>query len=661
MIENKETDADGVNPVTADELRDVMRRVSYSFMVTKRSAEVQAILEDALGFDDFTAKMRDPIDLNDAEREEAFSKLNGTLQGLFVRGGTLQEADESLQARIRKSNAERAGEAVKGRPTVLLAADQLPRALAKFERLLLMEAKTIRNVQDRIFQRDGKLVRLSRNLLPPGVELDDEYRENNALLIKEVKPKWLATRLERTIQFIGASAGKPGADGKPKMVPKNASTELCERMLQDDTRWRHPYLFGTIEAPTLRRDGTVLDSPGYDKKTGLFFDPGETVFPPVPPRITRDDGLTAIKHIEELLCDFPFQDAPGYEGVSLSVALAAILTGPVRRTLDIAPAFAVTAKEAETGKTELCKFIAGITTGRAVSGQPFSDSEEERRKSIGGNLRSGRPILFFDNADNVVIEGDFLEKIITLPSVTDRILSMTEEYSAPTNCLVLFNGNHISVGGAMTTRVLQTRIVTDTPLAQRSFQYPDLFQYVIDHRPELVWCVLVALRAWLINGEPDETRATSRFQQWDSLIAQALVWYGYADPMRGGDELRDVDPVKEAKREVVRQWAMKFGDSTVSALDLQRSAEVRQAIAAARGRHEREVTPMMVAKYVGTVEGVRLGLDWRVIRAAMTAEKSAQWRLEYVGQGDAPPLAPTADDESSAVRDFAPGDNDEDA
>ena len=645
----KEADADFVNVVSADDLRAEMARVSYMFVLSKRNAEVQAILEDALGLDDnFTGEIRRPDELTGAERVEAYYKL------ITLNADTpinKDEAEALLDARISKRNSERAGEAVKARPTVALEPGLLPRAIAKVERLLLMEAQQIENVKDRIFQRDGKLVRLSRNLLPPGTEHDDEYRENNALLITEVKPKWLANRLDRTIMFVGRPAGKPkDGDKKPKPVPKSASAELCARMIEDNTRWRHPYLFGTIEAPTLRKDGTVLDSPGYDKQTGLFFDPGVTEFPKVPGRLTRDDGLMAIKSIEALLCDFPFQDAPGYEGVSLSVALAAILTGPVRRTLDIAPAFAVTAKEAETGKTELCKFIAGITTGRAVSGQPFSDSEEERRKSIGGNLRAGRPILFFDNADNVVIEGDFLEKVITLPSVTDRVLSMTEEYTAPTNSLVLFNGNHITVGGAMTTRVLLTRIVTDTPLAKRKFVYPDLFNYVVEHRPDLVWAVLVALRAWLVHGEPDSKRDTSRFPQWDKLIAQALVWYGYADPMRGGDELRDVDPVKEAKREVVRQWSMKFGDSTVSALDLQRAVEVRQAIAAARGRHERDITPMMVGKYVGTVEDVRLDLDWRVIRAPMTAEKSSQWRLEYVGEGVAP--AVIEDDETTAVADF---------
>jgi hypothetical protein len=647
MSETIDNDAIGVK--TVEDLLGLMTRVSYTYQDSPK-AEIAAIMEDALGFDDFTGKIRRPGELTDAERAEAWAKLKSQHDAGLASIDWKKRGDE-LDARAREGNAKIKGEAVRPpRPNVLLAPDMLPRALAKVERLLLMESKVIGNVQDRIFQRDGKLVRLSRNLLPPGVEFDDEYRENNALLIKEIKPKWLATRLERTIQFIGASAGKPGADGKVKTVPKNASAELCARMLEDDTRWRHPYLFGTIEAPTLRPDGTVLDVPGYDKRTGLFFDPGETVFPKVPPRLTRDDGLTAIKSIEELLCDFPFQDAPGYEGVSLSVALAAILTGPVRRTLDIAPAFAITAKEAETGKTELSKFIVGVTIGREISGQPFSGDEEERRKSIGANLRAGRPILFFDNADNVTIEGDFLEKVITLPLVTDRILTTTEEYTAPTNSLVLFNGNHITIGGAMTTRVLLSRIVTEKRLAERDFIYPDLFKYVVEHRAELVWNVLVALRAWIASGETIDGRDTSRFPEWDKLVAQALVWYGYADPMRGGDELREADPVKEAKREVVRQWAMKFGDSTVTALDLQRCAEIRQAVADGRGRPEREITPKVVGKYIGTIEGVRLGLDWAVTCGSQTREGAGRWRLKWCGEGDAPTVAePT---EQTAADDF---------
>jgi hypothetical protein len=645
MSDKIETGTDGVK--TADDLRDIMGKVAYGYLRDMREAEVQAIFEEALGFDDFTGLVRDADDLTDSERAEAFKKLEVALSG----PSEDDDDDDDIQAKIRASNESRKGEANKARPTVELKSGYLPQAIARVERLLLMEAQQ-GAVQDRIFQRDGKLVRLSRNLLPPGTKFDDEYRENNALLISEVKPKWLANRLDRSIMFVGASAGKPVPGEEPKRVPKNAPAELCARMIEDDTRWKHPHLFGTIEAPTLRADGTVIDRPGYDKRTGLFFDPGTTEFPPIPVRPSRAAGVQAMQMIEDLLCDFPFQDAEGYEGVSKAVALAAVLTGPVRRTLDIAPAFAVTAMEAETGKTELCKMIAGITLGREVPGQQFSNSEEERRKSIGANLRSGRPILFFDNADNVTIEGDFTERMLTMTSINDRVLTTTEEYTAPTNCLVLFNGNHITIGGAMTTRVLLSRIVTDTPLSFRAFNYPDLFRHVVENRPALVAAVLTALRAWLLHGQPDPKRATSRFKQWDSLIAQALVWYGYADPARGGDELREVDPVKEAKREVVRQWSAKWGDTTVTAADLQRCAEVRKAIAEAKECTEREVTPMRVGKYVSTLVGTRLDLDWVVVRQATAQGHEARWRLKWVGDGDSPALAPAEDDAATAAADF---------
>ena len=225
-----------------------------------------------------------------------------------------------------------------------------------------------------------------------------------------------------------------------------------------------------------------------------------------------------------------------------------------------------------------------------------------------------------------------MENMVTLPSITDRILTTTEEYTAPTNSLILFNGNDITIGGAMTTRVLLSRIISEIPYKDRTFAYPLLFSHVIEHRPALVAAVLTALRAWLVHGKPNidpkVKRDAFRFPQWDSLIAQALVWYGYADPVRGGDELREVDPVKEAKREVVRQWAAAFGGTMVSALDLQKHHAVRGAIASAKRKHEREITSMVVGHFVSNLEGGRLDLEWKVIRGKKVAGHAAEWFLD---------------------------------
>jgi hypothetical protein len=51
-------------------------------------------------------------------------------------------------------------------------------------------------------------------------------------------------------------------------------------------------------------------------------------------------------------------------------------------------------------------------------------------------------------------------------------------------------------------------------------------------------------------------------------------------------------------------------------------------------------------------------LDWRIIKAPVRAGHAQQWRLEYFGEGEAP--AVVEDDETTAERDFGPGDNDED-
>jgi putative DNA primase/helicase len=47
-------------------------------------------------------------------------------------------------------------------------------------------------------------------------------------------------------------------------------------------QWRMPTLLGVVTCPTLRPDGSLLVTPRYDEQTGLFFDPGGVLLPPVP-------------------------------------------------------------------------------------------------------------------------------------------------------------------------------------------------------------------------------------------------------------------------------------------------------------------------------------------------------------------------------------------
>jgi hypothetical protein len=574
-----------------------------------------------------------------------------TLPGLATK---VRNAWRYMQKRPGATAAEE--EAVfgnlKDRPKILIQKGALHLTMAKTQRVLLEQADQYLNqnggstIPDQIFQRGGELVRLSRNLLQKtrangttvdetqtveGVAVDAQYREKNALTIAVIRPPWLCTRLTRAINY-----GVVTDEGfKPVDVPMR----LVNQIIGDSTQWEYPQLGGTIEAPTLRADGSVLDVPGYDPASGLHFDPGSINFPKIAPNPTKEEGVKAMKYLDvELLSSFPFQDQEGYEGVSKSVAMALMLTAVTRRSFPIAPAFAADSNEPESGKTMLLKAGGALMTGREIAGRPFSASEEERRKSIGTALYEGRPMLLFDNADGTTIEGASLEMMLTMPLFEDRKLGSHEGISAPTNALTAFSCNHISVGGTgMTTRIYVSRVVPKKSLAERltdgDFRHADLIRWIFENRPQLIAAVLTVLRAFIVHGKDKMPSTKSRFVEWGNLIGNALIWYGYADPVLGCEGIKAEDPVKEAMAEVVRLWFDNFRRKPVRAADLAGCPEICAVIAGAEGLlRVQDVSVQVASSYIKRMVGVRLGGVFGVEQVAQSSTRryTKRWRLVQV-------------------------------
>jgi hypothetical protein len=619
---------------------------------------VPGLCEPEWEIDDLTKKV------NNAYTYANLSKVGGKTAEADFTDDDAEEIAASIKLKgnpreIAKQAAERSDPPYettpqKKRPTVNVLPSLLHEAMDATQAILFKQSRKSLNknggsmIADQIFQRDGRLVRLNRNLhlkqkpkgglvavttkVVDGVTVDHQYQERNALTILEVRAPWLTTRLGRTVQYMGPSAGKPGK--KPSLKPKDVPVPLVMQILGDETHWQFPALFSTIEAPTLRADGSILDEPGYDPASGIFFDPGDTVFPKISPNPSAAEGRAAIKYVDdEILGCFPFVDQEGHEGVSRAVALAMLLTGPVRRGLKIAPSFAADSNEPESGKSMLLKAAGALMTGREIAGRPFSDNEEERRKSLGTAYVEARPVLFFDNVD-CVIEGPSLEMALTTPMFEDRKLGSHEGIAAPTNALTLFSANHVSVGGdGMTTRVLVSRIVPTKKLAQRltdgDFKHPHLIDWIIENRPRLIAAVLIALRAFIVHGKAGMPPTISRFPEWGSLIGNALIWYGYADPTQGGDAIREADPVKEAMRGVVRSWLRNFRRDSVTAGDLVSCPDMREAIGAAVALRERDVSAMKAAYYVKRMIGVSLDQPYIVARVPdeRVRRHEARWRL----------------------------------
>src|SRR4029077_1079050 len=121
-------------------------------------------------------------------------------------------------------------------------------------------------------------------------------------------------------------------------------TAVAQVILHRHGEWRFPRASGVITCPTMRPDGSLVMTPGYDPQTRLILiDPPP--MPNVPANPSRDDALMALAILEGLLDEFPFADA-----ASRSVALSALITPVVRAAFPVAPMHVISAPEAGSGK-----------------------------------------------------------------------------------------------------------------------------------------------------------------------------------------------------------------------------------------------------------------------------------------------------------------------
>jgi putative DNA primase/helicase len=342
-------------------------------------------------------------------------------------------------------------------------------------------------------------------------------------------------------------------------------------------KFRFPTLHGVITAPTLRADGTVISSQGYDAATGLFFDHRGVMFPPIPERPTRADAEGALARIAKLIENFPFVTS-----CDRSVALSAILTACVRRSLPTAPLHAFTAPTAGTGKSKLVDIASVIATGFKAAPLSHGANEEETEKRLASKLMAGEPFIAIDNCTQPLC-GDLICSLLTQERVSPRILGMSKTPSISTGAFVAANGNNLIIRGDLVRRTMLCRI--DAKVEQpetRVFTSGDPVESAMAKRAELVVDALTILRAYEVAGRPKQSGHASplgSFECWSDLVRDALIWLGEADPVESMNQLRKRDPILEAVRAVMGQWRETFGNQSVTAAEVIRTAtKMRQNI-----------------------------------------------------------------------------------
>jgi hypothetical protein len=324
-------------------------------------------------------------------------------------------------------------------------------------------------------------------------------------------------------------------------------------------------LDGLLLGPTLRPDGALINSCGYDGQTRLYL--GR----PLPGLCLAespglDDARAAVQAIRGLVADFPWKaEADFLRWVLL------LLTAAARHMTGLTPLGLLTANTAGSGKTKLARLISLIAHGTEApilitwpDGARLQQRGEEVRKLLSSLLQEGATLVLIDNLPRgAELSSPELDAFITSPAFYARLLGHNDgQRSGGANrCLLLATGNAVQPSGDTSDRALSVNLCSPLPnprsRPQEDFRFPDLLGHAARERAALLGAVLTVWRAWTRAGQPRPGgEPWGSFEQWVDTAVSAVRWACDADPLAGrAREAEAEDREGEALRALMSLWS----------------------------------------------------------------------------------------------------------
>ncbi|NGM13537.1 hypothetical protein [Verrucosispora sioxanthis] len=335
-----------------------------------------------------------------------------------------------------------------------------------------------------------------------------------------------------------------------------------------------PPLRGIIGAPVLRRDGTLLQQPGYDKATGLYL-ASKVALPTVPDEPTAEQVAEARRFLlGRFLRDFPWASTADRANY------IALLATPILRhfTRSLTPFALIDATMPSSGKTILTAG-PGMLYGQRVMNWAYSD--EELRKSITAVMAEQVGVVIWDNlAEGTVIDSAVLAQLVTNGVWSDRQLGASRNIATVNDRLWMATGNNLQVGGDMASRTVRVHLDPDMPRPelrdQTAFGIPHLDQWITNPANQLtvLWHLLVLVLDWTRQGAPKVSGLSMRqFTPWAQALGGFLHHHGIDGFLTNAADVREIDEDETRWRAFLTTWHDRHGGRALTAAELRRDAE----------------------------------------------------------------------------------------
>lgn len=466
----------------------------------------------------------------------------------------------------------------------------------------------------KLYQRSGLLVRLVDVKRAPGIDVhakgvlgpDGVRRPEGSPVIQAALVASVHETVARVCKFTKTKKTTDKKTGNEEKVtvevpaPRNVVEMFAAR-----GSWELPILETVAESPRMRVDGSVIQSPGLDVATGVYYRP-VVDYPAVPDVPTRADALAALELLKYPLIDFPF-----VEEHHRSAALAAILTvaaGP--RIAGPRPMFEVGASTPGEGKGKLVNVISIVGNGRAPACLAPPKDEIESNKVIVSLAIAGSQVIMLDNASGL-IGTPSMAMALTSCEIEGRVLGLSRMARVPINATWFVTGNNISYTADLARRVVPITLDAgvEHPEDRKDWKEPHLLDYCMRERPRLAVAALTVLRAHAVAKQPLHGGARKgSFEAWDDVVRSALIWLGCADPLGGVAELREhADADRDAIAEFMAAWESLYGTRAMNAADV-----VEEAQAKPLGKLK-----AALMAFVGAVGAKELGFKLREVKGRL--------------------------------------------
>lgn len=398
-----------------------------------------------------------------------------------------------------------------------------------------------------LYQRAGRISRVVQQRIKS--EIAGDVLETR---IEEVPAGPLRALMSEAAIWQTESIGKDGA-AKVRHVdpPDNIARALHQdTMTADDPL---PDLSGLVNAPFLRRDGTVVqaDRAYYDTSTGFYIDPRGVQFMSVDDaECTKADAAAALKTLNGVIEGYEMDD------LSRAVALASFLTPFVRISLPMVPGFAIDAPVAGSGKTKLACLAGILATGAMPSTIPAGQGPDEQDKQFNASLLGGKPYIILDNVDDDKWSTSLLTSALTSPMIEVRPFGSSVIRSIPNTATMVLTGNNLAYPGDIGRRILTCRITPSVKdPTQTEFAF-DPVDFTVQERTTLVHAALTILRAFALHGRRQGGKPMASYGRFADTVRDPLMWLGQPDIADAlAKNTAAVDEPDDHLADVIAAWA----------------------------------------------------------------------------------------------------------